>query len=34
MGDAIESLWTAIHGRTRKKKKGDVFERSSTGMVI
>ena len=29
--DSLETLWQAIHGRT-KKKKGDVFQRSSTGM--
>ncbi len=29
--DSLETLWQAIHGRT-KKKKGDVFERSRTDM--
>jgi len=28
--DDLEKLWASIHGRTRKKKSGDVFERSST----
>lgn len=30
--DSLETIWQAIHGRTKKKAKGDVFERSSTGM--
>ncbi len=31
--DSLETLWQAIHGRT-KKKKGDVFKRSSTEMGL
>jgi len=31
MGDALEKIWEAVHGKTRKKKMSDdVFKRAGT----